>query len=102
MIYLMGGWDGWDGWFGWPSYRSFIYSTVNGSIQNLPYMHAAHSVPSCTSFTNGSHTFIVTTGGEGGYNTTEIMVVGENVWHLGMCAHCIYLQPFLTYDSNFY
>ena len=86
MIYLMGGWGGCDEWecgWGGPSPRSFIYSTVNGSIQNLPYMHYAHSAPSCTSFTNGSHTFIITAGGEGGYDTTEIMVVGENVWRLG-------------------
>ena len=83
LIYLMGGFDVWMGYF---SNRSFIYSTVNGSIQNLPDMNDYHSENSCTSFTNGSHTFIVTVGGEGGYSTTEIMIIGEYIWHLGELA----------------
>ena len=71
------------------SRKVFTYSTINGSINVLPEMVEGHAYNSCTSFSNGSHTLIVTVGGENHdniHNVTEIMAVGEHIWQLGMIS----------------
>ena len=62
-IYLIGGIN--IGAYGVPwSRKVFTYSTINGSITELPEMIAYQNDNSCTSFNNGSHTLIVSVGGE--------------------------------------
>ena len=62
---------------------------------------------SCTSFNNGSHTLIVSVGGEnlgGGdnmiynpHNVTQIMVVGEHIWELGIILILLFEIHFIFF-----
>ena len=104
-IYLIGGYNDNDG-VPW-SRQVFTYSTINGLISVLPEMIAYQNGHSCTSFNNGSHTLIVSVGGEnlgGGdnmiynpHNVTQIMVVGEHIWELGIILILLFEIHFIFF-----